>query len=193
MPDLSGVGIIISYRLRNGNGQALAHLAAVVGEVLKRWAICFQVCPWVRARRIFTLLLSVRFQMRTRGNRRRTASNAKAVQVVMIQLLIGCVDRRAMLNPEDFLILALLLRNGKRQAKASCCIAAASFFLPHWSPIASATPSKVRLSSFQRSGLGGIKWTRCSLPSTQFAGLSLGKLCSQRQVAFTSPCPYSQG
>ena len=44
--------------------------------------MAFQVRPLERARRILVLLLSVRFQRRTKGSRRMTASHAKA-QVVM--------------------------------------------------------------------------------------------------------------
>ena len=65
--------------------------------------------------------------------------------------------------------------------------------LPHCSAIAAAIPEYVRLRFFQRSGLGGSRCTRATLPSTMAVGTSLGRFLSHRQVDLTSPCPNCQG
>ena len=79
------------------------------------------------------------------------------------------------------------------QSSASWSVIGGSLRAPHCSPMAAATPSNVLLRSFQRSGPGGIRWMRCSLPATQFVGRSFGRFFNHRHVALVSPCPNSHG
>ena len=59
--------------------------------------------------------------------------------------------------------------------------------------IAFATPSNVRLRSFQRSGPGGILCTRASRPPTISVGLRSGRPLSHKHVSLVSPCPNCHG
>lgn len=63
--------------------QAIDHLRALVGEVLRREAMARQVSPWRRQRWIRAALLSVAQSNRTTGKNSNTTAQARAHVVIV--------------------------------------------------------------------------------------------------------------